>query len=124
MEYARRSCHAVCGGHRQGTAGKAEPDRRPQKRHGEALVQCIVPGGAVELLSAMLSVEDFPKAPQTRLNPTGGRGAGQRQYGGAVGQTARGLHVSDSTLRIGWGIITGATQMTIQCTCSSLIGGW
>ena len=95
-----------------------------QKRHGEALVQWSVPRGAVGLLSAMLSVKDIAKAPQTRLNPTEGRGAGQRQYGGALGQRARGFHGTTSTLGTGWGIITGATQTTIQCTCWSLIGGW
>ena len=44
----------------------------PQKRDGEVHIQWSMPGGAVELMSAMLSVEDIAKAPQERLNLTGG----------------------------------------------------
>ena len=80
-----------------------------------------MPGGAVGLLSAMLSVEDIAKAPQARMSLTGGpqkrHGEAPVQWsmpGVAVGQRAQGLHGTASTLRTGWGIITGATQMTIH----------
>ena len=82
------------------------------------------------MLSAMLSVEDIAKAPQARMSLTGGPQKRHKDApvqwsmpGGAVWQMARGLQGTASSLHIGWGIITGATQMTIQCTCWSLIGG-
>ena len=41
-------------------------------RLGEAPVQWSMPGGSVELLSAMLSVEDMAKVQHARMNLTGG----------------------------------------------------
>ena len=52
-----------------------------------------MPGGAVEILSAMLSVEDIAKAPQEKLNLTGGP---QKRHGEAPFQWVPRLFARDA----------------------------